>query len=132
MKYLLDTHVFIWAISNPGQLSKKVQKIIEDRNNIVVVSAISFWEIALKFSVGKVLIDGINPDNLINTCDKIGFLHLSLHPEVCTTYHKLSITYHKDPFDRMLIWQAIKDNYCLISKDDAIHKYQSQGLSVIW
>ncbi len=57
---------------------------------------------------------------------------LALDPEICATYHKLEAKYHKDPFDRMLIWLARRQNLVIISKDETVKLYESEGISVIW
>lgn len=96
-----------------------------------MVSAISFWEIALKTSIGKMQLIGVSPENFPNACLQIGFEIIDLQAEDTSTYHQLKATYHRDPFDRMLIWQAIRKGYTLISVDGNISKYQSEGLNVL-
>lgn len=132
MKYLLDTHAFIWAISEQNKLPTKIKNIISNPENEILVSALSFWEISLKYSLGKMDIDNIPPDELPIWAKKHGFEIISLEAETTSTYHKLSATYHKDPFDRMLIWEAIQSNIPLISKDENVKKYESEGLMVVW
>jgi PIN domain nuclease of toxin-antitoxin system len=132
MRYLLDTHAFVWAISEQSKLSSKVKNIIANPENEILVSALSFWEISLKYSLGKMEIDNIPPDELPFWAKKHSFKIITLEAETTSTYHKLTATYHKDPFDRMLIWEAIQSNIPLISKDENVEKYQSEGLVVIW
>ena len=132
MRYLLDTHTFIWAISEQNKLPTKVKNIISNPDNEILVSALSFWEISLKYSLGKMDIDNIPPDELPIWAKKHGFKIIPLEAETTSTYHKLTATYHKDPFDRMLIWEALQSNTPLISKDENVEKYQSEGLVVIW
>jgi len=132
MNYLLDTHTMIWAISEKGKLSTKTRQILDNTNNSIFVSAISFWEIALKFSIGKLTINGIRPEALPELCVKTGFQLISLSVEECANYHDLIITDHKDMFDRMLVWQAIQRNLIFISKDERIDQYQAAGLKTLW
>lgn len=132
MTYLLDTHTFIWALTSPKKLSGKVQKLIQDPRHHVVVSAISFWEIALKFGLGKLHLNGIRPEEFPEVCKQTGFSTLSLEAETCASYHLLGAQYHKDPFDRMLIWLALSHQFVMLSNDDMIRLYQSEGLSVVW
>jgi len=132
MKYLLDTHTLIWSVTEPGKLSKNVRNLLTDPGSGIVVSAISFWEISLKFSLGKLDINSLKPEDFRNACIDTGFEILDLISETCSTYHQLPTKYHKDPFDRMLIWQAICEHYALISSDENIRKYTSDGLKVIW
>jgi PIN domain nuclease of toxin-antitoxin system len=131
MKYLLDTHYLIWAITETSKLSKNVKIIIENPKNTILVSAISFWEISLKFSLGKLDLGPLQPENFQTACEQMGCEILDLNAETSSTYHQLLPKYHKDPFDRMLIWQAIKNNYTLISDDVNVQKYITEGLKVI-
>lgn len=131
MKYLLDTHILIWAIFSPDKLSKKVQGILVNPENTILVSSLSLWEISLKYSSGKLKLKGIVPDDLINISLDIGFTFIDLSPETAATFYLLSGDYHKDPFDRMLIWEALKNDFGFISDDKEVKKYVNNGLIVI-
>ncbi len=132
MSYLLDTHALIWAVTEPSKLSDKVKKILSDGQNDVLVSAVSFWEIAMKSSIHKLVLDGFTPEDFPKAAADTGFRLLDLTSSVTSTYHRLTATYHKDPFDRMLIWQALSGDFQLISRDESVSKYSSEGLQVIW
>jgi PIN domain nuclease of toxin-antitoxin system len=132
VNYLLDTHTLIWVISEREKLSVRVKETLNSPNNIFFVSAISFWEIALKFSTGKLGINGILPEELPGLSLKSGFQLISLSPDESATYYKLIATNHKDPFDRMLIWQAIQRNLVFITKDKSISEYKEAGLTILW
>lgn len=130
MTYLLDTHYMLWATTETKKLSASVKDTITNPDHRIVVSAISFWEVSLKNSIGKLEITGFSPDDLPQACLDVGFEIESLTAEESSTYHQLKATHHKDPFDRMLIWQAIRHNYTLISVDSNVKKYTSEGLKV--
>jgi PIN domain nuclease of toxin-antitoxin system len=130
MTYLLDTHYMLWAITDTKKLSKKVKNIITNPINQIIISTVSFWEVSLKSSLGKFEMSGFSPEDLPEICLQIGFEIKTLSPEESSTYHKLRATYHKDPFDRMLIWQALRNGYILISEDEQVKKYRSEGLKV--
>jgi PIN domain nuclease of toxin-antitoxin system len=132
VNYLLDTHTLIWVISEKEKLSYRVSQTLSDTDNAFFVSAISFWEIALKFSTGKLGIQGILPEEMPGLSLKAGFQLISLSPDESSSYHKLIITNHKDPFDRILIWQAIQRDFILITKDDDLNQYKSFGLKTLW
>jgi len=132
MKYLLDTHTLIWALTEPQKLSDTAQEILEDPGKGIVVSAVSFWEIALKFSLGKLDLAGYMPEEFVSACIATGFSFLDLSAEFSSSYHQLTASHHKDPFDRMLIWQAMTYKYTLISDDEHVKKYKSDGLKMIW
>ncbi|MEO6962825.1 MAG: type II toxin-antitoxin system VapC family toxin, partial [Puia sp.] len=120
MTYLLDTHYMLWALADTKKLSKKIREIITHPANLIIVSTISFWEISLKSSLGKLKLTGFCPEDLPDACLQIGFDIEPLSATDSSTYHQLTATYHKDPFDRMLIWQSIRNGYTLISADDLV------------
>ena len=132
MSYLLDTHTMLWALMDTGKLSGKVKQVLEDNRLSVFVSSISFWEISLKSSLGKLDLDGISPEQLPEYCTRVGFELLPLSPALCASYHLLTAQHHRDSFDRMLIWQAIQSGCILISKDHNFQAYGDSGLKVLW
>ncbi|WP_426325424.1 type II toxin-antitoxin system VapC family toxin [Pedobacter sp. R-06] len=132
MIYLLDTHVFLWTIIDPKRLSEKAISIIENNENTIFISAISLWEISLKYALGKLNLIGLEPNELMRQAKDLGFDLMPVSPESAASHYKLNATWHRDPFDRMLIWQAIQKDITLISKDENISKYQSAGLKVVW
>jgi len=132
MSFLLDAHTFLWALAAPSRLSDKVRDILEDAKNEVFVSAVTFWEISLKFGLGKLELNGATPNDLPRLAVDAGFSLLALMPEEAAAYHSLEATWHKDPFDRMLMQQAINHKLTLLSKDRNIARYQSPELKVVW
>ncbi len=131
MIYLLDTHILIWALINPEKLSLKVKAILYDPNNTILVSSINLWEISMKFGSGKLLLGNLIPEDFINVAIKTGFKIKNLSAEETSSSYKLNGDFHKDPFDRMLIWQAIHNNYTLISDDRFVKMYKESGLKVL-
>ncbi len=130
MTYLLDTHYMLWAIDDTKKLSKAVKEILVNPDHRIIVSTISFWEISLKCALGKLRLTGFSPEDLPGACLQIGFEILPLSPEDSCAYHQLKAGHHKDPFDRMLVWQAIRNGYTLISADDHVKKYRTEGLKL--
>lgn len=130
MIYLLDTHYMLWSITDSKRLSRKAKEVITNPENTIIVSAVSFWEVSLKYSLGKLEITGFTPEDLPEACLETGFAITRLSAQDSSTFHKLKATYHKDPFDRMLIWQAIQNKYSIITEDKNIKKYVSEGLKV--
>jgi PIN domain nuclease of toxin-antitoxin system len=132
MNYLLDTHAFIWALTDKSKLSPLAHQVLENTDNTVFISSITFWEISLKSSIGKLQLDGVLPDALPKLALQTGFQLIPLSPDESSSYHNLNFHGHKDPFDRMLIWQAIQKDLVLVSKDENIHQYKSVGLHFLW
>lgn len=131
MNYLLDTHILLHALMKPEKLSVKVTEILQDGSTNCTVSAVSFWEISLKFAKRKLELNGITPSEMPLKCQEMGFNIIDISFKDTATYNQLVSLVHKDPFDRMLIWQAIQNNYVLISHDRLIKEYTVKGLKVV-
>ena len=133
MIYLLDTHTFIWTVLNSKKLSKKSKEIIFDINNEVCVSTVSFWEISLKSKIKKFAFENINIPDFSQYAKKMNFTIIDMQENETITFHNLPLKEnHKDPFDRMLIWQAITKKMTLISKDELFEQYKKDGLKLAW
>lgn len=118
MNIILDTHVLIWALENNPALSDKAAENIINAENMVFVSAASVWEIGIKRSMGKLEA----PDNLIEEIKRHRFTPLPMTTDHAELAGKLP-QIHKDPFDRMLIAQAVYENLTLVTRDEWIFKY---------
>ena len=132
MKYLLDTHSFLWALFAPKKLSKSAAREIKSPNNDVFVSIVTFWEISLKYALGKLELEKIKPEELPGSAEEMGLDILPIDPLEAAGFYKLPRIGHKDPFDRLLIWQAIQQTMVLISKDPEFQKYRKFGLQCHW
>jgi PIN domain nuclease of toxin-antitoxin system len=126
MEYLLDTHTFLWFINGDDHLSQKARKCIEDTDAIKYLSIISFWEIAVKISIGKLKLDlpyNELKDHAINS----GFEILPVTFEHTSILAGLEF-FHRDPFDRMIIAQAITEKLSIISKDANFQHYNVKNI----
>lgn len=132
MNCLLDTHTFLWAAFEPGRLSQKARESMEDTDNTVFVSVVSFWEVSLKFALGKIELKGVSPDDLPETAARMGFDVLDLAAEDAASFHLIPRGKHKDPFDRMLVHQAIRRQKTLVTADPDLSQYQPLGLKLLW
>lgn len=132
MKYLLDTHVFLWSLFDTSKLTKSIKEILLNEQNDIYVSTISFWEISLKFSIGKLNLQNIQPEELPDYSIKSGFEILNIDEFIASSFHQLPRLSHSDPFDRMLIWQSITSNMTILSKDEKFKDYISHGLKLFW
>jgi PIN domain nuclease of toxin-antitoxin system len=121
MKYLIDTHTFLWFNEGSQELSSNAQKIIEDIENEIFISIASLWEISIKTALGKLTIAG-EYDTVIDDVIDNQMEVLSINFAHTLTQNKLPF-YHKDPFDRIIVSQAIVENMDLISKDDGFDQY---------
>lgn len=132
MKYLLDTHTFLWTISGSDNIPAETKANIINPDNEIYVSSVSLWEIAIKTRIKKLSLGSIEIENLIPYAGKMGMELISLTPEESISYVKLEEDSHFDPFDRMLIWQSIHRNMTMISKDGNFEKFKKHGLKLLW
>jgi PIN domain nuclease of toxin-antitoxin system len=120
MDALIDTQSFIWFFENNSRLSASVRLYMEKRNRLVV-SVASFWEITIKTSLGKLII----PEKIEGFMDKAlanGFKILPIEREHLIVLSNLELI-HRDPFDRIIIAQAIAEGMPLVSSDDVFKLY---------
>lgn len=127
MNYLLDTHSLIWFFSGDNQLPKKVIKEIENNKNIIFVSIASLWEIGIKESICKIRING-GLSQLIDEIFNSNFEILPISKDDILVISTLEFL-HRDPFDRLLISQALNEKCVLFSKEEQIKNYK---ISVLW
>ena len=118
MKLLLDTHIFLWALSETNRLSKKQIVAMEDPTNTVYVSAIVITEIVIKASLGKLEL-GFDP---IDAVERSGFEVLDFSAKDALLLKDLPF-HHRDPFDRMLITQAISRKLVIVTQDSFFDQY---------
>lgn len=132
MKLLIDTHIFLWLIFSPNKLPAHWLPILQNPKNKLVVSGLSYWEISLKYGLGKLVLEGATPEELPQLAQRMGIDVLPLSPTILASVHQLlTVDGHKDPFDRALIWFAICEQYTLVSCDQKLAAYQSQGLRLL-
>jgi len=133
MKLLLGTHALIWSIVAPQELSDLARRAITDPAHSVAASAVSFWEIAIKSALGKLKLSGITPEGLADAAQQQGFELPPLDARLAASYTQLPLDpMHRDPFDRMLVWQAMSVGCTLVSRDRKIAKSPQNGLRVLW
>jgi len=118
VKFLLDTHLLLWWLSNSQLLSAQARELIGDANNTIFVSAVSLWEVWLKSSIGKLRV----PSEFAQKLAAEPFTDLPLRDEHTSGVATLE-WHHRDPFDRMLISQARSENLVLLTADKALGAY---------
>ena len=121
MNYLLDTHTFLWFLEGSNNLSVKARVSIENTENIKFISIASIWEVAIKLNLGKLKLD-IKLEDLKEEILKNNFEILPLDFEHIIELSNLE-EIHKDPFDRLIISQAISEKLTIISKDSNFSLY---------
>ena len=120
MRILLDTHIFLWCVTDNKQLSTQTRALITNAEKVYVSSA-SIWEIAIKTKLGKLHAD---IDDLVDAISESGFINLPI-----TAAHSAGIyalpNIHRDPFDRMLLAQAIHEPLKLLTADTKLQAYSA-------
>jgi PIN domain nuclease of toxin-antitoxin system len=128
VKLLLDTHTFLWWVAASDELSRKARSAVGSARNECFVSVASGWEIAIKVSLGRLRIDGALDRFLPEQLAANGFQALAIdfrHTALVATlpFH------HRDPFDRLLVAQALEEDLAMVTADPVVVKY---GVNRVW
>ena len=118
MKFIIDTHIYLWALSEPVKLSLQQARELKGQYNLIYVSAISIAELTIKASIGKLALS-FAPADMI---EQIGFEPLSFSAKDALPLQTLPF-HHKDPFDRMLIAQSITHGIPIMTSDPKFQLY---------
>jgi PIN domain nuclease of toxin-antitoxin system len=125
---LLDTHAMYWYIEGDPKLSSTAQTLIQDASNEVLISPASYWEIAIKVSIGKWTLNRSYEEFIDLGLKRYGFQVLPILPT--HTAKLIGLAYHhKDPFDRLLIAQALAEGIAMVSADPQLDPY---GVKRLW
>lgn len=119
MRLLLDTHVFLWWLSDDPRLDADRRRAIADPDALVHVSAASIWEIAIKEALGRIEVG----EDFGEEIERGGFLELPVSAAHALAAGRLP-RHHADPFDRMLVAQAREEGLALVSRDAALSAYE--------
>lgn len=124
-RLLLDTNVVVWLLlGDRKSVSTPAVEALEDTTNSVAVSAVSVWEIAIKRSIGKLQIE----DGWAKALARLGF-----EPMMITSLHAEQVEslpwHHRDPFDRLLVSQALSERHALVTADGELSAY---GVELVW
>ncbi|MCC5627409.1 type II toxin-antitoxin system VapC family toxin [Nostoc sphaeroides CHAB 2801] len=122
MRLLLDTHTFIWYVTDNSRLSNQVVALINDENNEILLSIASLWEIAIKQNLGKLSFNQSFEIFITQQLNLNDFSLLDIKITHVTVVATLSL-HHRDPFDRILIAQSIVENIPLLSADKIFDAY---------
>ncbi len=124
MNLLLDTHVVLWAITDNPRLPEPIRREIADRRNTVVVSVVSIWEIAIKAPLARRGIGAmpVGARDAVELCRGAGYRMIGVSPEHAIAVESLP-SLHNDPFDRLLVAQALEEPLRLVTHDAAVAAY---------
>lgn len=122
MKYLFDTHVMLWFLEDSDELSQRAKQILKNGEHELFWSAASYWELTVKLSLGKLKLQK-GWQGLLEQEKKINrIVDLPIYERHCAPHVTLPWI-HRDPFDRLLICQAIAEKLILLTKDQTIRQY---------
>ena len=127
MKYLLDTHAYLWQVDASPDLSQVARNVIADDASTVYLSIASLWEIAIKVSVGKLELVHTVLDLAVTIPAIYGYESLLIAPQHLVTLSQLPL-HHRDPFDRLLVAQALVEELPLVSNDTALDDYDIERI----
>ncbi|QWF69694.1 type II toxin-antitoxin system VapC family toxin [Methylomonas paludis] len=128
MKYLLDTHIFLWLNEEPDKLSPTMRQVCDDPANTLVISLVSLWEIQIKQQLGKLQLDLPWRQMLETQQQDNGLLLLPIEIKHISALENLP-SFHRDPFDRLLIAQALQENMTILSVDAVFTQYPAPLIS---
>ena len=129
MKVLLDTHYLIWSFTNPEKLPTWAATMLVSEEVEVFYSQASLWEMSIKFGSGKLILNGMTPEELYEEIETSHFQCLAFRNDDLISFHRLPVE-HRDPFDRIMIWQCIGHNLYFLSVDGAAPHYEKHGLKI--
>ena len=124
MKLLLDTHAALWFLSDDERMGENAKQHLTDDDNRILLSAAVVWEIAIKRALGKLVV----PEEYQTLLLSAGVQALPITIDHAAAVERLP-PHHRDPFDRMLVAQALGEAAAIVSRDDILRRY---GVTLIW
>ena len=127
MRILLDTHILLWVLIEPSRIDRETRETLESGAEEVLFSAASIWEIAIKSRLGRADF-AIVPGEIARAARDSGFAELLIGSRAAALVAELPLL-HRDPFDRLLVAQAITEGAALVTADSIFHQYPVQ---IVW
>ncbi len=133
MKYLIDTHVCLWAVAEKQKLSARIKEILEDPEILIIYNQVSLLEIAIKYQTGKLPDFKITLELFDETLKQKGFTMQPIINDHLSAYFNCNFfsEYHRDPFDRYLLAVADFEQAAIITKDDKFQLYKTR-IEIVW
>jgi PIN domain nuclease of toxin-antitoxin system len=128
LNLLLDTHVALWAITDSPKLPQKARELIESTRSLVWISSATVWEIAIKHSLGRGDMP-VSSQDAVRYFRESGYRFLAIEPEHAAAIEDLP-AHHGDPFDRILVAQALVEPMRLITHDPIVARYNDTIIEI--
>ena len=129
MKYLLDTHIILWALLDDKSLDKKVKELILNKNNEIYYSTVSSWEVEIKHQKDKNF--KLSGEQFIFLCDQNNLLNIKINNKHVNNLKNIENKINNDPFDRMLLAQAKAENMILITHDKKFNNADMNNILIV-
>lgn len=130
MKILIDTHYLLWSFLDTDKIKPSTYSELLNEENTVYYSQASLWEISIKYNLGKIVLNNLTPEELFAEIEDSFFVCKKLENNELVSFYKLPIE-HRDPFDRLMIWQCIQSDLLFATVDEEIGKYKKYGLRIL-
>ncbi|MBV5330356.1 MAG: type II toxin-antitoxin system VapC family toxin [Chlorobium sp.] len=130
MNILIDTHYLLWSYLDIDKIKPSIYDELLNDKNTVYYSQASLWEISIKHNLGKIVLNNLTPEDFYAEIENGYFQCKKLENHDLVSFYKLPIE-HRDPFDRLLIWQCIQSDFLFASVDGEVEKYKKYGLRVL-
>jgi PIN domain nuclease of toxin-antitoxin system len=127
VRLLLDTCAFIWMVDGSDELSRRIRELVASAENELFLSAASVWEISLKFRLGKLAFESAPVETVSELRELHRVVSLPISEEAAVHTMRLP-SLHRDPFDRMLVSQAIVDELTILTPDQEIRQYAVRSI----
>jgi PIN domain nuclease of toxin-antitoxin system len=131
MNYLVDTHILLWSFIKPKKLTENIRRILLNEDNTIFYSPINLWEISIKYGLKKLFLNNLTPEEFFQELENSYYVCKRIDNLNIITNYKLSM-FHKDPFDRFLIWESIRNDFILLSVDKTLTQYKKDGLKIVF
>ena len=128
MSYLLDTHTFLWMAGDPPALSANVREIVEEKNHHLYLSAASAWEIVMLQQLKRVGLPDVSQRFIPEALQQLNVLPIPIGFTTAISAATLPFI-HRDPFDRLIIAEALKEKMTVLTKDNL---FESYGVKTVW
>ncbi len=134
MKILLDTHIALWAVLKSDALTSETRKMLVSSDNKIYYSVISIWEVSLKHSINPQNME-VSPSEFRQFCQESGFIEIPVEYQHILALDSLEpkegYSIHKDPFDRLLLAQAIVEEMYFVTHDSKIATFSSENVILV-
>jgi PIN domain nuclease of toxin-antitoxin system len=131
MNYLADTHILLWSFIDPENLTEDIKLILLNEENNIYYSPVNLWEISIKYGLKKLYLKGLTPEEFFEELENSYYICKKLDNVNIITSYKLPM-YHRDPFDRFLIWESMRNDFVLLSVDNTLVQYKKYGLKTVF